>query len=222
MEKDEDVRATIPRLLDWIQHAMDQSDGRAEHESALKAEVKARRRVKLAPVRGALIDVIAANQRRYASLRTFRNNLILVTGTLALLIAVMAGWHALNTNFLSLCTGGDEATCLSGAKPAGADVALVALMGAVGGLLAIAFALMETAIAPSRYDPKIWQALLKPITGATTALLGILLLQAEFVISPAPDSQSVFLAYAAVFGFSQQLFTRFVDKRAETLLTPEA
>lgn len=73
---------------------------------------------------------------------------------------------------------------------------------------------------PSRYDPKAWQAFLKPITGAVTAVLGVLFIQAEFLISPTGNASLSLLVYAVLFGFSQQLFTRVVDKKAEALITP--
>jgi len=59
-------------------------------------------------------------------------------------------------------------------------------------------------------------------SGAATAVIGVLLVQSGIVVSPAQSaSEALFLAYAAVFGFSQQLLTRFVDKRAGKLLGVE-
>jgi hypothetical protein len=152
-------------------------------------------------------DVIVANSDRYSNLRTFRNNLILVTVLLGGLICVLAAWHAVTPGFVTLCSGADDngvVHCIDGADPHRWDVALVALVGAVGGLLAIAFGLAKTETPPSRYDPRAWQALL---------------LQADLLISPAgARSESLFLGYALLFGFSQQLFTQFVDKRAGDLI----
>jgi hypothetical protein len=189
------------------------------HENALKAQFGSWA-LALTSVRAALVDVIAANRERYSNLRAFRNTLILVTGLLAVLIVAAAGWHALNPDFLSLCS--DKSGCLDGSKTSqGTDVALVALVGAVAGLLAIAFAFSEVETAPSRYDPKTWQAFLKPVTGAATALLGVLLIQAEILAEPIGKSQAALLGYAALFGFSQQVLTQFVDKRASSLITPD-
>lgn len=138
----------------------------------------------------------------------------------------MAIWHAANPKFLSLCTEmttkGGMVHCLGGesSQPSGADVALVAAMGALGGLLAIAFSFSESDVAPTRYDPKTWQAFLKPVTGAAVAIIAVLFLQAGFFLKPSSETQSMFLAYAVLFGFSQQLLTRFVDKQADSLITP--
>jgi hypothetical protein len=57
------------------------------------------------------------------------------------------------------------------------------------------------------------------VAGAATALAGVLLLQANLLVRPAgSNTESVLLAYALLFGFSQQLFTQFVDKRAGNLI----
>jgi hypothetical protein len=111
-------------------------------------------------------------------------------------------------------------TCLSGPKPRGIDLLVVELVGALGGLLSIAIALGGIAAPPSRYDTRWLQAFLKPVAGGATALIGVLILQAGILIQPAgaPISESLLLAYAALFGFSQQLFTRYVDKHGAKLL----
>jgi hypothetical protein len=220
VERDEDVAVIVPRLLSWIERTMDQGPQRKAHEAALASPEPTRRQV-----RAALADVIEANGNRYANLRGFRNNLILVMVALLATVAGIAGWHALNPHFLSLCTEAKAdklINCLGGEKsgPDGADVALVAAMGALGGLLAIAFSFSESDVAPTRYDPKTWQSFLKPVTGAATALIAVLLLQSGLLLKPVEQTQSMFLAYAVLFGFSQQLLTRFVDKRAESLINP--
>lgn len=224
LESDEDVLANLPRVLAWIQRVMDPSSQRDYHERTLKdqIETKPKKADRLA-IRQAFDDVIDANNERYASLRSFRNKLVLVTGILAALIAAFAFWHLINPDFLTLCSGtGTNLSCLDGSKSRGPDVALVALVGAVGGLLATALGLAKTQIAPSRYDPKAWQALLKPVAGSATALIGVLLIQADILLgSPDSRSEAFLLAYAALFGFSQQLLTRFIDKRADKLIDNE-
>ena len=166
--------------------------------------------------------MIVANSDRYANLRAFRNNLIVITAILFALICVLAAWHALNAGVLTLCssereTGGVH--CLDGTRSHRWDLALVALVGAIGGMLALAFGLTNAEALPSRYDPKAWQVLLKPVAGSATALGGVLLLQSNLLISPSGTrSESVLLAYALLFGFSQQLFTQFVDKQAGKLI----
>jgi hypothetical protein len=227
VESDDEVAVNIPRLLSWVERTMDAGPQREAHEKTLReamTEFKTAHRTK---VRAALADTIEANGDRYANVRAFRNNLILVTFALLAAVIGAAIWHGANTHFLSLCTEttreGALTHCLGGAssRPHGVDVALVAAMGALGGLLAIAFSLSETDVAPTRYDPKTWQTVLKPVTGAAVAIIAVLFLQSGFLLKPSTETQSMFLAYAVLFGFSQQLLTRFVDKRADSLITPD-
>lgn len=218
LESEQNVQSTIPRLLSWIRRVTDGGGVlRKGHEDALNKQLDSGR-FDYMPVRAALMDVIAANNNRYSNLRNFRNNLILVSATLLLLIVSLSVWHVFNTDALTLCNGQSNPTCVSGTTSKPGDVALVAAIGAIGGLLAIAFTLTQTTVAPSRYDPKTWLVFLKPVIGSATALVGVILLQAEILVVPTEWSSSVIPAYAAVFGFSQQLLTRFVDKRADKLM----
>lgn len=225
LEEEADVRASLPRLRAWIQRAMDGSDRRSRYEDALEAQASGAAPYDLTVVRQALKDVIVANNDRYANLRAFRNILVLVTAMIAGLVGVLVLAHVVDPGLVSLCTGagdgagGDEDVCFGGSEPRAWDVALVAVFGAIGGLLALAFGLADTEAPPSRYDPRIWQVGLKAAAGAATALAGILLIQADLVVAPASSpSEALFLSYAAIFGFSQQLFTRFVDKRAGAII----
>jgi hypothetical protein len=235
LESPEAVLTTVPRLLAWIQRTMDAGSGREAHEKALKAEIEKEGRwakPDRVRVRAALADVIGANGRRYAAVRTFRNNLILATLLLIALLLTIAIWHANNPDFLTLCA--KEAVnsnkdvvlreCVSGkhSSPVAGEIWLVLLMGALGGTLGIAFRLSASDEA-ARYDPKTWQRFLKPVTGAATALAAVLFLQSHFLIQPSEstNTRTFYLGYALLFGFSQQLLTRFVDKRAESLVTPD-
>ena len=217
IERKKDVRARLAYLLAWIRLAIEEKERRELHETGLEAQIADKSKFDRVQVRRALIDVIAANGNRYANLRVFRNVLIFATGLMAALVAIAAAWHALNPGFLTLCPEGAK-TCLG--APQKTEVALVALLGVLGGTLSLALGLTETDVAPSRYDPKRWQAFLKPVTGAVTAVLGIMFVQAGFLVPIGGTKNYALLAYAVLFGFSQQLFTRYVDRKAEVLMTP--
>jgi hypothetical protein len=218
IEGEESVRAILARLLAWIQSAIEEPERRERHEKALKKELEGSTvTLNRTVVRQAFVDVIAANRERYGNLRTFRNILILVSALLTLLVVGVSVWHALNPAFLTLCPAGAK-ICLT--SPPKTEVAIVALLGAIGGSLGLAFGLAEADAAPSRYDPKAWQALLKPVTGAVTGVLGIMLIQAGFLVEPAGNANYALLVYAVIFGFSQQLLTRTVDKQANALVNP--
>ena len=62
-------------------------------------------------------------------------------------------------------------------------------------------------------------AALKLPTGAVTAFLGLVLMRGQFVPGlSALDTPAQILAWALVFGYAQQLFTRLVDQQAHTVL----
>jgi hypothetical protein len=70
-----------------------------------------------------------------------------------------------------------------------------------------------------RYGLPVALAALKLPTGAITAFLGLLLMRGQFVPGlTALDTSAQILAWALVFGYAQQLFTRFVDQQGQTVL----
>ncbi len=82
-----------------------------------------------------------------------------------------------------------------------------------------------TSLFPSAFDrsegPYGWPGVtvLKLPTGAITALLGLLLVRGQFVPGlTALDTSAQILAWALIFGYAQQLFTRLVDQQGQTVL----
>jgi hypothetical protein len=232
LEASEAVWTNISKLLVWIQQAMDSGYLRARHETELKAMLEAPTKnadagapvdVDRPAVEQAFRDVIIANRERYESVRAFRNSLVFVTVTLGGLIALLAIWHAVDPGFVNLCGGsGKYVHCVSGSVSHTSDVALIAIVGAVGGLMALAFGFIESEQTPTRYDPRLWQTILKPVAGAATALAGVLLLRANILTGVVKlQTEAAVLSYALLLGFSQQLFTRLVDKRADTLISSD-
>lgn len=62
-------------------------------------------------------------------------------------------------------------------------------------------------------------AVLKLPTGALTAVLGLLLMRGQFVPGLSNlDTSAQIVAWAVVFGYAQQLFTRLVDERGQAVL----
>ncbi len=110
----------------------------------------------------------------------------------------------------------DEATRRTAA---GWDVPLVALLGVIAAALAAATALRRIQGTSTPYSLPVAVALLKLPSGALTAILGLLLMRGEFVPGlSALDSSAQIVAWAIIFGYSQQIFTRYVDDRAKTVL----
>jgi len=102
---------------------------------------------------------------------------------------------------------------------AGWDVPLVALLGVIAAALAAATALRRIQGTSTPYSLPVAVALLKLPSGALTAILGLLLMRGDFVPGlSALDSSAQIVAWAIIFGYSQQIFTRYVDDRAKTVL----
>jgi len=92
-------------------------------------------------------------------------------------------------------------------------------LGLLGGALAAALAIRNIRGSSTPYDIPIALALLKVPSGSLTAVAGMLLLGGNFVPGLSElDSQRQILAYSLLFGYAQQLGTRFIDSRAQTIL----
>jgi hypothetical protein len=101
----------------------------------------------------------------------------------------------------------------------GWDIAVVELVGLVAAAIAAAAALRNVQGTSTPYSLPVALAVLKLPTGALTALLGLLLMRGGFVPGlSALDSPAQIIAWALVFGYAQQLLTRFVDSQAQTVL----
>lgn len=94
------------------------------------------------------------------------------------------------------------------------------MFGLLGGSLSGAFAIRKLQGTSNPYSVPVALSLLKLPSGALTAIVGILLVRGEFIPGLSQlDNQPQILAYAFVFGVAQQIATRYVDERAQQLLT---
>jgi hypothetical protein len=99
------------------------------------------------------------------------------------------------------------------------DYWLVEIVGLVAAAVAGAFSLRALRGTATPYSLPVAIGVLKLPTGALTAVLGLLLMRGGFVPGlSALDTSAQILAWAVVFGYSQQLFTRFVDQQASAVL----
>jgi hypothetical protein len=177
-------------------------------------------------------DSYQALDSKHAQLRSFRNILLLTALTVTLLVGVtiaVVWWHP---SWVPLCFPNEVVTngvaveqglnCPTGkgvADPSYGDVLVVALLGALGGALTAALSIRNLKGTSTPYDVPVALAMLKVPLGAFTAILALVAIQGGFVPGLSIlDSQVQILAYALVFGFSQQLLTRLLDQRAQTLL----
>jgi hypothetical protein len=99
------------------------------------------------------------------------------------------------------------------------DLLLVELIGLTAAAVAAAAAIRKIRGSSERYGVPLALAALKLPTGALTAFLGLLLMRGQFVPGlSALDTSAQILAWALVFGYAQQLFTRLVDQQGQTVL----
>jgi hypothetical protein len=106
-----------------------------------------------------------------------------------------------------------------GKTATGQDLLIVELVGLTAAAVAGAAAIRSIRGSSERYWLPAWLAVLKLPTGAITAFLGLLLMRGQFVPGlSALDTSAQILAWALVFGYAQQLFTRLVDRQGQTVL----
>ncbi|MFD5703807.1 hypothetical protein [Streptomyces lasiicapitis] len=99
------------------------------------------------------------------------------------------------------------------------DYLVVEIIGVVSASVAAAATLRRIRGTSLPYNVPVALALLKLPTGALTAALGLLLMRGGFVPGlSALDSTAQIIAWAVIFGYSQQLFTRFVDSQGQAVL----
>ncbi len=99
------------------------------------------------------------------------------------------------------------------------DLVTVELIGLLAAAVAGAAGLRNIRGTSTPFALPVALAVLKLPTGALTAFLGLLLMRGGFVPGlSALDTSAQILAWAIVFGYAQQLFTRFVDQQARTVL----
>ena len=96
---------------------------------------------------------------------------------------------------------------------AGVTAGAVVGLGALAGAVSVAFAI-RTGSPSGPYNLLPAQSLLKVATGAATAIMAAKILDFASNVQPSTTRDG---AYAIVFGFSQQAFTRLVDQRASDL-----
>jgi hypothetical protein len=103
------------------------------------------------------------------------------------------------------------------AKPG--DLFLVEIVGLTAAAVAAVSAVRGIRGSSEPYGLPLALAVLKLPMGAITAFLGLLLMRGQFVPGlSALDTSAQILAWALVFGYAQQLFTRLVDQQAHSVL----
>jgi tetrahydromethanopterin S-methyltransferase subunit C len=99
------------------------------------------------------------------------------------------------------------------------DLFLVEFVGMIAAAVAAAAAIRRLKGSSERHGQPVAMAVLKLPTGAITAILGLQLMRDQvFPRLSALDTSAQLLAWAVVFGYAQQLFTRLVGQQGQTVL----
>lgn len=227
-----ELQAEIPAAVARAEVALPRDDPRQISIEELRAEPTERVRPLL---RRLMSDSYQALDGKHAQLRSFRNILILAALVVAVLVGITVVVVSQNPGWIPLCfpheviTGTEPTvtrvdgqncpTSTGGTGPSGNDILIVALLGALGGALAAAVSIRNLKGTSTPYDVPVALAMLKVPLGAFTAILALVAIRGDFVPGLSVlDSQEQILAYALIFGFAQQLLTRLLDQRAQTLL----
>jgi len=228
----DELHAEIPVAVARAQTALHRDDLRQWTVEGLQASPPELLRAQL---RRVMTDSFAALDARHGQLRNFRNILLRAALLISLLVAATLVVGCLWPHVMPLCFPNEvvmdtdplvtEQNLLNcptrsrTAAPTGGDMLVVALLGLLGGALAASVSIRNLKGTTSPYDVPVALALLKVPLGAFTAILALVAIRADFVPGLSSlDSQEQILAYALVFGFAQQLFTRLLDQQAQTLL----
>jgi hypothetical protein len=224
------------------QHSLPQNSAQISMDDATHAIAQERGWIVTA-MRGASSAALREQRR----VRSFRNVLVGTTLVMTVLAVAIALLGFVRPTMIPLCflperTGQTVVVCptaqsslpLPGPQPglavpdvddviartAGhADLFIVELVGLTAAAVAAAGAIRGIRGSSEPHGLPVALAALKLPTGAVTAFLGLLLMRGQFVPGlSALDTSGQILAWALVFGYGQQLFTRFVDQQAHNVL----
>jgi hypothetical protein len=221
--------AEAPSAVSRAQATMHRDDPRCIASADLAALPVPKRRARL---RALIEDGYEGLDQQHAQLRSFRNIVLMSALSLAVLVTVTAWVVSMNPTVMPLCFPDESASGVilhalkncptrSGTTgPSGGDVLIVGLLGLLGGSLAAAVSIRSLKGTATPYDVPVALAMLKAPLGAFTSIVGLVAIQGRFVPGLSVlDSQEQILAYALVLGYGQQVFTRLLDQRAQTLLS---
>jgi hypothetical protein len=238
------VESRVPNLLLQAQQRLPPEDPRLTRIAVLANKPALDHFDRIAIVE-AIRGAAEEGRRSQMRIRNFRN-VILFTAIIMMILGIAIATigffrpEALPLCFqpqeqLVVCPTAQEAVGPTAGQPAGPeaadiddairrsagpwDLALVEFVGLLGAAVAAAVALRGSRGSSDPYSIPAVLAILKISTGALTAVLGLLLIRAEFIPGlSALDSSAQIIAWAIVLGYAQQLFTRAIDQQARSVL----
>ncbi|MEU5508131.1 hypothetical protein [Streptomyces fungicidicus] len=244
LSRPEEVIPMMPGVLAIVQEHLPPSDPRRVKVERIDQSVTQTGNLS-APELETILDAVGvarqASIRETLRVRSFVNIVGWVTAILVFGAVVVALLGALNDDVLPLCftpstgvgqsgftvvcptstnefpSSNPNAALKSSTSPG--DYIVVEIVGLVAAGIAAATSLRRIRGTATPYNVPVVLALLKLPMGALTAVLGLLLMRGGFVPGlSALDSSAQIIAWAIIFGYSQQLFTRLVDGQAQALV----
>lgn len=208
-----DLAGRLPALRERVLEDLGRTDHRAKALEAIKPDgIGPNER---AAVAEALRGAYSVSDNSHTAVRSLRNRLLLFG---LLMLALNLGLGVLSSVFptlLPLCVKDFCAT--GGAGPAGGDVWLVQLLGALGGAVAVVILLLRTRPSVVAYTLTPYQACIKIMLGAVLAIVGVLI-AGTGVLQGIVTTRPALLVLALILGYSQQVGTRFLDSYADTVV----
>jgi hypothetical protein len=224
-----ELQTLAPEVSSRLASVLDRADPRRVEAERLLTDADGRTR--RAALKQAMETSYDAVDEKYTRLRDFRNIILMTAAAITVFLGLLTLAVARTPDAVPLCferpattsTGPQELgnVCPSGLRqsPSPGDMPIVGGLGAIGGLLAALVSIRTLRGTSVPYAIPAALALLKVPAGMLTAVAGILLFGGGFVPGLSNlDSQRQILAYALVFGYAQQLITRLVDDRAQSIL----
>jgi hypothetical protein len=240
----EDVRAMTPGLVAYVREHLPVNDERRVQVEEIALSLRSGAALE-GPQRELLVDAVTvarqAHLRENLRVRSFTYIVYGMAVALSVIVILVGVFGALAPKTVPLCFQPENigVVCPTASdmsdrsrEPGGDvddlyaqvasrwDYPVVEFVGLVAAAVAAAASLRRIRGTSTPYNVPVALALLKLPTGAITAVLGLLLMRGEFVPGlQSLDSSAQIIAWAVIFGYAQQLFTRFVDNQAQAVLS---
>jgi hypothetical protein len=195
--------ANLAHLLAEISTVLFPDQGREPLSAIVRSKLKAVRSV-----------ANFASETARATVRHWRNLLLIGGSVLAVLAIAVTIVHAAVPNFFSLVPSGVHQ------REDAIEAWQVVLIGSLGGALAAVLALNRFSGFTDPTGLPVVQVMLRVPAAAVTSLIGVLLMQTATLDLLKPQAGATVLAYAFFFGYAQEPLLRAIDRRAGMVLDP--
>ncbi|MGX1885228.1 hypothetical protein [Streptomyces sp. NPDC055287] len=239
----DDVTAMMPGLVAYIREHLPINDERRVQVEEIALSIRSGAALQGAQ-REVVVDSVAvarqSHLRENLRVRSFTHVVYGMSIALSIIVVLVGVFGAVAPETVPLCfrpekigvvcptasdmsarstESGGDIDDLYGMVASRWDYPVVEFIGIVAAAVAAAASLRRIKGTSTPYNVPVALALLKLPTGALTAVLGLLLMRGEFVPGlQALDSSAQIIAWAVIFGYAQQLFTKFVDTQAQAVL----